>query len=75
MAATETGQKVRAAELLAPVLSHCAKLGLVRLVADSGRPLQPVLETLADAPSAAGLPRPFLLRVLAQFEPVLPNHA
>ncbi|MFI7669543.1 protein kinase [Nocardia sp. NPDC049526] len=70
-----TGQKVRAAELLAPALSHCAGLGLARLVADSGRQLQPVLETLAEAPSAAGLPRSFLLQVLAQFEPALPNRS
>ena len=70
-----TGQKVRAAELLAPALSHCAGLGLARLVADSGRQLQPVLETLAEAPPAAGLPRSFLLQVLAQFEPALPNRS
>ncbi|WP_051183100.1 hypothetical protein [Nocardia vinacea] len=69
------GQTGRAAELLAPALSHCATLGLARLVADSGRQLQPVLETLAGAPSEAGLPRSFLLQVLAQFEPALPNRS
>lgn len=63
-----TGQTVRAIELLAPVLSVCAKLGLVRLVADSGRQLQPVLEGLASAPTAAGLPRSFMLQVLAQYD-------
>lgn len=70
-----SGQTVRAAELLAPVVSRCARLGLVRVVVDSGRELQPVVETLAGAPSTAQLPRWFLQQVLAQFESVPPNRS
>ncbi|GGO00727.1 serine/threonine-protein kinase [Nocardia rhizosphaerihabitans] len=68
-----TGQNMRAAELLAPALTRCAKLGLVRLVVDSGRHLQPVLETLAGAPSTVQLPRSFLMQTLAQYESVPPK--
>lgn len=66
-----TGQTVLAAELLAPVLSRCADLGLVRLVVDSGHQLQPVIETLCGAKLSVSAP-PFLRQVQAEFEQVLP---
>lgn len=66
------GRKERAAELLVPALSQCAKLGLMQLVADSGRWLRPVLETLVNDHTADHTadhpPRSFLLEVLARLD-------
>ncbi|MFD7845918.1 protein kinase [Nocardia sp. NPDC059764] len=63
-----------AAKILEPALTRCAEQGLVRLVVDSGRQLQPVLETIYDATTSdQRQARGFLRQVLTEFEYVLPN--
>lgn len=68
------GQMVQAAEVLEQPLTRCAEQGLVRVVVDSGRRLQPVIETLSGATTSAAM-RSFLRQVLAEFEQVLPNRS
>ncbi|MGO4613521.1 protein kinase [Nocardia sp. 2YAB30] len=70
-----TGQTLRAAELLAPVLSRCAELGLVRLVVDAGRQLQTVIETLYGTTISEIPLRQFLRQILAEFEQVPPSRS
>ncbi|WP_327113372.1 protein kinase [Nocardia sp. NBC_01730] len=65
-----TGQTLRAAELLAPVLSRCAELRLVRPVVDAGHQLQPVIETLYVTTKSETPPPQFLRQVSAEFEQV-----
>ncbi|MFF0634338.1 hypothetical protein ACFYTS_17725 [Nocardia sp. NPDC004151] len=63
-----------AAKILEPALTRCAEQGLVRLVVDSGRQLQPVIETIYDATTSdQRQARGFLRQVLTEFEYVLPN--
>jgi serine/threonine-protein kinase PknK len=70
-----SGQMVRAAQLLAPVLSRCAELGLVRVVVDAGVQLQPVVETLYGATGPSAPPRPFLRQLSAEFEQLPPHRS
>ncbi|AYF77828.1 protein kinase [Nocardia yunnanensis] len=67
------GRIADAAELLEPALLRCAGQGLVRLVADSGRQLLPVIETLYGATASDQHQlRVFLRQVLTEFEGALP---
>ena len=68
------GSVAQAVTVLEPALSRCAERGLVRVVVDSGRQLQPVIETHYCA-AKPGTQRSFLRQVLAEFEQVLPNRS
>ncbi|WP_329406862.1 protein kinase [Nocardia vinacea] len=68
------GRTAQAAKHLEPTLRRCAEHGLVRLVVDSGRQLQPAIETIYGATTSEHQPeRPFLRQVLAEFEQALPK--
>ncbi|MBU3062338.1 protein kinase [Nocardia sp. NEAU-G5] len=59
------GRADEAIACLAPALSRCAELGLVRMAVDSCLAIGPVVETLFDAPEDLERPpRPFLRQVM-----------
>ncbi|WP_330249480.1 protein kinase [Nocardia sp. NBC_00565] len=65
------GRTDQAIACLAPALSRCAELGLVRVAVDSGPAIAPVVETLLDAPEGPGRPpRPFLRQVLNEIDEI-----
>jgi serine/threonine-protein kinase PknK len=57
-----TGEIVRVAPVLEPVIGRCADERLARVVVDSGPQLEPVVEILYEA-STFPLMRPFLRQV------------
>ncbi|WP_433191873.1 protein kinase domain-containing protein [Nocardia sp. CA-107356] len=58
----------QAIEQATPALAQCARLGLVRVVVDSGPSIAPVIEALSEVPEQSGLPRPFLQQLLGEIE-------
>ncbi|WP_433726224.1 protein kinase domain-containing protein [Nocardia sp. CA-129566] len=63
------GQTDQAIACLAPALSRCAELGLVRMAVDSAPGLASVVEALLAAPQTPDQPpRPFLRQILNEIE-------
>lgn len=66
---SEAGRMDEAIAAAAPALARCAEHGLIRFVADEGRPLRRILEALcADPESAPDIPRPFLRKVVTGYQ-------